>query len=176
MLASIAFTMFLATAVWTDITSGRIPNRLTLAAAILGVTLSVAPGGIGPGEASRGLAIGFLALLPLYGFRAIGAGDVKLMAAAGTFLGMAGTLTALVYALALGGALTLGYAAKKRALARLFGNLRLFVQGSAARIARGGVPTVDDMPLSRVRVPYALAIAGGVLLQLLTRYFSGAGA
>lgn len=176
MLASIALALLLAAAVWTDIRSGRIPNRLILAAALLGMTLSIAPGGIGPREASGGFAVGFLALLPLYGFRAAGAGDVKLMAAAGTFLGMAGTAVALLYALALGGLLALAYAARKRALAQLFGNLRLFAYGSMARIASGSVPTVNDMPLSRLRAPYALAIAGGVLLQLLTRYLSGAGA
>jgi hypothetical protein len=89
---------------------------------------------------------------------------------------MNGTLVAVLYTFALGGLLTLAYAWKAGALTRLFANLRLFAYASAVRITGKSAPSVDDMPLTQLRAPYALAIAGGVLLQLLTRYFSGAGA
>lgn len=176
MITSVLLAILLSAAVWADFTSHRIPNGLSVAAAVLGLGLSLAPEGIGIGEAGGGFAAGFVALLPLYLFRAVGAGDLKLMAAAGTFLGTAGTLVALVYALALGGPLVLGYAAKKRSLARLLDSLRVFTYGSAIRVSHGSAPSVDDMPLSGLRVPYAIAIAGGVLLQQLTQHLGGAGA
>lgn len=163
-------------AVWSDLRSGRIPNWLTVPGALLGFALSLAPGGLGPIEAIEGFAIGCAALLPLYALRAMGAGDVKLMAAAGALLGMNGAFVAVLYTLALGGLLSLAYAWRAGVLTRLLINLRLFACVSAVRIAGKSAPSVEDLPLTQVRAPYALAIAGGVLLQLLTRYLSGDGA
>ncbi|TAK40422.1 MAG: prepilin peptidase [Betaproteobacteria bacterium] len=176
MIKTILLFVVLAVAVWTDFRSGRVPNRLTVAATLAGLALSMAPGGIGLGEAAGGFAIGFAALLPLCALRAMGAGDVKLMAAAGTLLGMQATFVAAFYTLALGGLLALAFAWRAGALARLLANLRLFAYASAMRVASNSVPRVEDMPLTQLRGPYALAIAGGVLLQVVTRYFTGAGA
>lgn len=166
----VLLAILLSAAVWADFASHRIPNGLSVTAAVLGLALSLAPGGIGFYESGGGLATGFVVLLPLYLFRAVGAGDLKLMAAAGTFLGTTATLAALLYALALGGPLALGYAAKKRSLGRLLGSLRVFTYSSAIRVSQGSAPSVDDLPLSGLRVPYAIAIAGGVLLQQLTQH------
>lgn len=168
--------VLLTIAVGFDLRSQRIPNWLTAPAAIAGLAVSVTPDGIGLTQSMGGLAIALACLLPLYALRAMGAGDVKLMGAAGTLLGMKGAFVAALYTLALGGLLTLAYAWKAGALTRLFANLRLFAYASAVRIAGKSAPSMDDMPLTQLRAPYALAIAGGVLLQLLTRYFSGAGA
>lgn len=78
--------------VWTalafDLRRRRIPNTLTLAAAAVGIAVQSLLGGTGGLLlAVSGLAVGFAVLLPGYLLRATGAGDVKLMAAAGTFLG-----------------------------------------------------------------------------------------
>lgn len=174
MVATTLIAMFLAAAVWTDLAEKRIPNWLTVSAAIAGFGVSLAPGGIGPAGAAGGLAVGFATFLPLYLLRAAGAGDVKLMAASGTFLGVSATFAALLYALVLGGLFAVGYAAKRRSLRRLRESLRFFAWGSALRLAGGRAPSADDMPLSGLRAPYAIAIAGGVLLELLSQRPGGA--
>jgi prepilin peptidase CpaA len=155
---------------------GRIPNRITLTGAAAGLALALLPGGIGIWEAAGGLGVGLAMFLPMYFFRGMGAGDVKLMAAAGTFLGPSGALAAALYAYALGGLLTLAYAWRAHALTRLFLNLRIFAYASAARIAGGSAPSAEDLPLTQLRAPYALAIAAGVLLHAITRQIGAAGA
>lgn len=176
MIATLFLVLLLAAATGFDFASGRIPNRVTLTGAAAGVGLALLPGGIGIGEAAGGLGVGLAMFLPTYFFRGMGAGDVKLMAAAGAFLGPSGALVAALYAYVLGGLLTVAYAWRARALTRLFLNLRLFAYASAARIAGGSAPSADDLPLTQLRAPYALAIAAGVLLQVVTRQIGALGA
>ncbi|WP_290652975.1 A24 family peptidase, partial [Aquisalimonas sp.] len=71
-----------------DVRQRRIPNALTFGAAAMGVAAQAMLGGTtGLVTAVTGLAVGLAILLPGYLMRTTGAGDVKLMAAAGTFLG-----------------------------------------------------------------------------------------
>ncbi len=99
---------------WIDIRHGIIPNWLNLAIAGLGLARAVLVGGpwVGLEAASEGAAIGviFLLLRRLYfawrKIQGLGLGDVKFLAAAGTWVGIAGlpmlvlvaALTALVCA------------------------------------------------------------------------------
>src|SRR5947209_11249935 len=81
-------------AAYTDLRSRRIPNWLTLSAAVIGLGLNLALGGAAGGlTAVLGLGLGLAMLLPFYLLRAVGAGDVKLLAALGALLGP----TALVW-------------------------------------------------------------------------------
>ena len=88
----------LALAVWHDVLTRRIPNWLVLSGMLMGLALnSILPSGAGffsdPSGAIgfllalEGAALGLAMLLPLYAFGAMGAGDVKLMAMVGAFLG-----------------------------------------------------------------------------------------
>ncbi len=88
----------LLAATWFDVRSHRIPNKLVFWGALAGVLLHVAlpegrgfisslPGGLGFLDALAGLGIGLAVFLPVYLLRAMGAGDVKLMAMVGAFLG-----------------------------------------------------------------------------------------
>ena len=107
--AQILAPAMLLAMVWTalavDVRRRRIPNALTSSAAITGIALNSLIGGMsGFAAALGGLGVGLAVLLPGYAFRATGAGDVKLMAAAGTFLGpfwvlMAGLASIVVGAL-----------------------------------------------------------------------------
>lgn len=92
----------------SDWQSRLIPNLLTLGGAVIGIGLHTAMSGFsGLQLALSGWAVGFLVLLPGYLFNQTGAGDVKLMAAAGSFLGpllglyaaLATVLTGAVFAL-----------------------------------------------------------------------------
>lgn len=158
---------FLVAASWTDIRSNRIPNALVVAGAMLGAALSLAPDGIGIKDMSQGLAIGFVLLLPFYALGAMGAGDVKLLAMAGTFLGVEGTLMAGVATLAAGGILAIGYGLKSGVLVRALRNVLTFAGSAVVRLASGSAPHIDDLPVTRVRLPYAAAVTAGVLVSLL---------
>ena len=99
----------LAIAVVSDMASRRVPNVLVviiLGCGLVAQTIAVFPGGIV--WSLGGALLGFLVLLPFYAFGGMGAGDVKLLAAAGSFLGPAGVLLAGVVTLVAGGVLALG--------------------------------------------------------------------
>jgi prepilin peptidase CpaA len=77
------------TASWTDLRARRIPNWLVLAAAALALPVQCSLHGVGAGfnQWLTGMLTGGALFLPLYVARAMGAGDVKMMAAIGAFVG-----------------------------------------------------------------------------------------
>jgi prepilin peptidase CpaA len=94
----------LLTAVVTDIRSYRIPNWLTVPAMACGLALHVVRHGQqGLLFSLEGLAVGLGLFLVFYATGGMGAGDVKLMAAVGSFLGPLGVLYAGVMTMLLGG-------------------------------------------------------------------------
>ena len=98
-------------AAWVDFRSFRIPNTFVLAVAGLGLLTQVWHSGTeGLWQGLAGLALGFGLLLPLYLWRLMGAGDVKLMAGVGALLGPERVLLALMLALVAGGVMGVGYA------------------------------------------------------------------
>src|SRR6516165_767420 len=84
----IAVTALVLTAAVTDFRRRRIPNWLTLGGVFLGLGLRTAIGGwAGLKLATEGMMLGFGIYFVLYLLRAMGAGDVKLMAAVGAAVG-----------------------------------------------------------------------------------------
>jgi len=84
----IAVTALVLTAAVTDFRRRRIPNWLTLGGVFLGLVLRTAIGGwAGLRLATEGMMLGFGIYFVLYLLRAMGAGDVKLMAAIGAAVG-----------------------------------------------------------------------------------------
>ena len=102
--------VILLAAIW-DLRQRRIPNRLVMAGAALGILLQMIaadPGGVL--AAITGLLVGLAILLPGYLMGFTGAGDAKLMAAVGTFLGPWGVFQAALASIAVGGIIALGFA------------------------------------------------------------------
>jgi prepilin peptidase CpaA len=101
--------IFLAAAVYTDLRDHRIPNMIALSAALVGVCAHLYLAGLdGAGFALGGLAVGMGLLLPFYALGGMGAGDVKLMAGIGAFLGPQQTLLAVGLTLVFGAVGALG--------------------------------------------------------------------
>lgn len=178
LLALLPMVLLLLVVVREDVKRQRIPNALVFLGAGLGLMLntflpeglgfvSQAPGGVGFWDAAAGLASGLLTLLPMYLVRVMGAGDVKLMAMVGAFLGMNDVVGAVLATFLAGGVLSLGFAWKNGVLRRTLHNIRLIFYSSAVKIAGGGVPTAEDAPESAGRFPYAVAIAVGTVGYLV---------
>jgi prepilin peptidase CpaA len=144
---------FLAIAVAIDIWSRRIPNVLVVVILSLGLAAQATTYSAAAVLWSLGgILVGFLILMPFYAFGRMGAGDVKLLAAAGSFLGPAGALIAGIVTLGAGGLLGLGVRAW-HAVAAFPVTVRL------------GIPRVPDP--GAVQLPYSVAIAAGTLMVML---------
>jgi prepilin peptidase CpaA len=165
-----------AWAVREDLLAHRIPNRLTGSLLCLGFLLQfIIAGWSGLGQAALGTLVGLAILLPLYALRAMGAGDVKLLAAIGALLGPHWALVAGIYTLLAGGVLAVLYVmigSARAALAPAGESWKQRLHHAGARAQQ----------LRRERFPYALAIAVGALcavaqrgdLQALYQFLSGA--
>jgi prepilin peptidase CpaA len=92
-----------------DVRTHRIPNYLTLATALTGLSYQMAfHGWPGLGDGLLGMALGFAFLILPYVWGGMGAGDVKALAALGTWLGPWRTLFLFVYMGVAGGVIALG--------------------------------------------------------------------
>jgi prepilin peptidase CpaA len=157
-MGGLIFGLLLLAASVSDIRSRRIPNRLTAIIAVSGMvyafTATPPPGAIW--QVLGGGAVGLLLWLPFWIMGKLGAGDVKLAAAAGTWLGATGAIEAGLFTAVVGGvlaviALVRGNGA--RAAATRFGAW-LF----ASQVTRTLAPELT--PPER-RIPYGVALAAG---------------
>jgi prepilin peptidase CpaA len=166
MIAPILLTTMLLLAVRSDLDAHRIPNPLVAWGALLALAVSMAPGGIGVAAAMAGFFLGLSALLPLYALRALGAGDVKLMAAVGAFIGPQALPLALLATFIAGGLMTLLITLYRGTARRLMRNVRDMLCSAWWRLACREAPVLEPAPLSAGKMPYALAIAAGAWCQL----------
>ncbi|MBD5803300.1 Type IV leader peptidase family protein [Azoarcus sp. Aa7] len=162
-----------------DLRGHRIPNILILCGALLAIALhtilprgdgflSLLPGALGPWGALKGLLIGLVVLLPLYLLRGLSAGDVKLMAMTGAFLGSPEIWWAIFSTFLAGGVLVLAAALRPGVAAQTLKNLRIMLASAMLRTASGGAVSIPAPP-SATRLPYGLAIAGGTIVCMIYR-------
>jgi prepilin peptidase CpaA len=153
--AETALIVLLGYAVVVDVKQRRVPNSLCMALIAVGLAYQTVGSGInGLASGAGGMAVGFLILFPLYVLKGMGAGDVKLLAAACSFLGPPGALAAGALSLLVGGTLGLaliGFGALRRATPI----------GSVAALAPQKFADYRKRPF-----PYAAAIAAGVLISM----------
>jgi prepilin peptidase CpaA len=160
--AGALLVVFVCTAAWWDVTTGRIPNALTLtglaAALILRAPLGIEQFLQGLG----GLGLGFGIALVLYALRAIGGGDVKLLAGVGGFLGSSEVLGALGLIAVLGAGFALLVVSLRGLLPLLVFNTLELIK-SWLTLGRAGPIRRSDASQA-LSIPYAVPIAVGTLV------------
>lgn len=171
----------LGAALWHDLRTRRIPNRLVLSGALAGLALNactpsgaglfdVAFGGLGLWQGLAGAGLGLALMLPMYLLRSLGAGDVKLMAMCGAFLGPEATLEAVLLTLLSGGALALAAALASRRLRQVLHNTWHMLLSALLTGMAGGPAGIAAPPTATGKLAYAFAIASGTALQLFFNY------
>ena len=149
----------LAVATFTDLRSRRIPNWLVLPFMLAGLVVSTFMGGWrGLGHSFAGLGLGILIYGFLFWVGGMGAGDVKLAAAIGAWIGPDQLFIALVVTAMAGGVMILFWAAWA------FGIKRLVNRSKSADEEHK--PALSSF-LKR-KMPYAPAIAVGTLISFFS--------
>jgi prepilin peptidase CpaA len=153
-------------AAFTDVRSGRIPNRLTYGALLAGLVVRTYLGGWG------GLIEGLLAalicggiFLLLFIVGGMGAGDVKLMAAIGCWAGIhQGLITLLATAIA-GGVLAVGYMVFYRRSSETLHNMGSLLRFHLTSGLRSH-PEINVKSAGAIKIPYAVAMAIGTVYSM----------
>lgn len=150
----------------TDLRSRRVPNTLTFAGTLAAFLFHLVTGGVGGFLASAGgCVVGLMIFLPLFALHGMGAGDVKLLATLGAWLGASAALWIALYAAVAGGILALIVGVAHGYLRSAFSNLWVLMAFWRAAGLRPH-PQVTLAASAGPRLPYALAIAIGALVTV----------
>ena len=166
--SSVAVVLVVAAAVVWDLKSRRVPNALTLGGAVAAIVVAgFTQGWPGVLRSGAGWVTGAALFFPLFALGGMGAGDVKLLAAIGAWLGPIGAVWAGLYGAVAGGVMALAVA-----LGRGYAGVAVRNVGAMLRLwSAGGVQRIDGLTLAdktSVRLPYALPLAVGALLAIWT--------
>ncbi len=152
-----------------DIKTRRVPNYLTLGVAAGALVFHTTTGGVsGFGESVGGWLTGVALFLPWFALGGMGAGDVKLLAALGAWLGPMGALWAAIYASVAGGLLALTVTLARGYTRQAFSNLwTLF--GYWRLVGPRPMPELTLSQGTGPRLAYALPITVGAVTTLWLR-------
>jgi prepilin peptidase CpaA len=149
-----------------DLRWRRIPNWLTIGAALMGITYHAVVGGWGGLQtASAGWAIGLAIFFVPFALGGLGAGDVKLVAALGAWLGPANVMWLGLYTGVVGGALALIVACSRGYLRQALQNIWLLLM--FWRVS--GVRPLPELTIHDGRGPklaYGLSIFLGTVVTI----------
>lgn len=160
----ILLTVILILATYTDLKKHLIPNVLSLGGVIIGISIHTYQNGFdGLLFSLSGMAVGFFLLIPFYAMKGMAAGDVKLMAAIGTFLGAYTTFIIVLSTLICGSLLALAYILLRENSALTLKRYLLIAKTFLLTYRWIYIkPTSKDS--GNIRFPYAVAILVGTFV------------
>ncbi len=167
-LQALLLALVLVAAVF-DFLYRRIPNWLVVSGFIAGAILRIVLGGWqGLAEAAGGFGFAFSVYLIFYALRAMGAGDVKLMAAVGAIAGPVNWFSIFILTSITGGLLAVLLLLTRGGLNRTLKNVFVI----AGELVQGRAPHRTDPALdvgsrSAVTLPHGITIAVGTCLFLI---------
>ena len=158
-----------AVACATDLKSRRIPNWLTFGASAIALLFHAWNGGVaGLQSSAGGWLLGVALFAPFFALRGLGAGDVKLLAALGAWLGPLTILFVAFYSMLSGGVLAMAVAIRAGYVRTAFRN----IGGMLALWWTTGLRPVEGLTLTNGTAPklaYAVPIFAGLMVTLWLR-------
>ena len=148
--------------IYHDVRYRRIPNPFVLATLITGLILNLSLGGLHGGLNSLGgCVLGFILMLILHVFGAMGAGDVKLFAAVSSVIGAQLVLPTFVVVVLTGGLLALITTLRSGIFrTTMFRVLQIFV----GLLPGWQMPKFSVPADRRLTIPYGAAITIGAII------------
>jgi prepilin peptidase CpaA len=155
----------------TDLRARKIPNWLVLVGLGAGFLLNgVLDGSQGLLGALSGMGLALLIYVPLFILRAMGGGDVKLMAAVGCMAGPQNWFSIFIMASLLGGVFAVGLLLTRNAMGGALGNIwRIVKELAHLRLPWKMHPELDIGHRKALTMPHGVAIAAGTLVFLFVR-------
>lgn len=159
-------------ACWSDLRRHRVPNWLNLSLAATGLMAqALFAGWPGLQNGLYGLLAGFSLLFVLWMMRAMGAGDVKFMAALGAWIGPEQTFYAVLAGGLIGGVIAAGMILYRRHWFQTWANLGvLLTKVGSVQTAFSEFGSAQSLGRTTGVLPYAVPLSVGTLLVLVCNY------
>jgi prepilin peptidase CpaA len=150
----------------TDVRTRRIPNVLTLGGALAGVAFhTINAGPTGSLQSIAGWAAGVAVFFLPFALGGMGAGDVKLVAALGAWLGPANTLTLAIHSVLIAGVAAVLVSIRHGYLRQALANVaRLLLHWRAAGLRP--LPEVSLDSGKGPRLAYAVPVFAGLVTTI----------
>jgi prepilin peptidase CpaA len=155
-----------AAACVSDLRTRRLPNVLTFGSALAAFAFFLAAGGLPSlGWSVAGWLVGCAVFLPVFLVRGMGAGDVKLLAALGAWLGPVMVLWTAAFGAIAGGVIAVGVLLAHGYLRQAFANVG-YVLWYWKSVGPAPVPELTLADSKGPRLPYAVPILVGLIAAL----------
>lgn len=147
----------------------RVPNWITFPMILSGLLYHGWTGGwTGLEAALVGTAVGLLCLLPLYSIGGMGAGDVKLMAGIGAWLGASVTFAAFVVSTVVGAVMAIAMVVRRKSFAKHYANFWLILsEFSQFKNPRELSQIAAERKPQMLLLPYGIPICIGSIAYFL---------
>lgn len=174
---AICLLVMLAVAAYFDIRYRRIPNLISVVGLVVALILHAIIAPVWPGLrfSLSGFGLAFGIYIVLYSIRAMGAGDVKIMAAAGAMLGWADWMGLFIVTAILGGIAALILVISKRRLKKTLWNVGfVLTEMKSGRPAYLGNEELDVRSKKALGLPHGavIAVSAAVFLVIASKYNS----
>lgn len=158
---------------WIDYSEHRVPNRLNLAILVAGfATQGWFFGWTGMGTACGGMFLGFGLLIVPWIMHGMGAGDVKLMAAIGAWMGPAMTFYSFALGAVIGGIVATIMILSTGRLRMACANIGVILNKCSSReTAFSEYGSAKSFGTTSQLLPYGVPLTVGTLIVLATKMF-----
>jgi prepilin peptidase CpaA len=155
--------LVLIVAAYIDGKQLRVPNWITFPMVLSGLVFSVATDGLsGLGDGLLGMVVGLACLLPLYAVGGMGAGDVKLMAGIGAWLGATVTFYAFCVSTIVGAVMALIMVLYRKSFTKHYANfLMILVEWMQIKNPKELSKIAAERKSGMLLLPYGIPICIG---------------
>lgn len=170
----VALTPLILWASWIDYKERRVPNWLNVLIMITGlIAQTLVYGWTGLATGAEGLALGLALLIIPWTMHMMGAGDVKLLAGMGAWMGPQMVLWTFVLGAIIGGAVSLIMITVKGRWSGAIQNFQLAaVKCTSAQLAFSEVGSVKNLGANSQLIPYGVPLTGGALIVMCLKFFA----